>query len=150
MLIFGVVAVVGLFGTKAGAEGGAIFAGIAAVIVVGGIFAYVLMSIVVTLVSAALDHLVLRLVGAEPRSFEVTLRATALSHATGLLGLIPFCGAQVALVWTVILRVFAYKEFHQTTGGKAAAGALLAPAVFLTLGVLGYIALVMFVAMMGA
>ena len=85
-----------------------------------------LLSVAHTVVSAAIDHVVLRLAGAT-RGFQVTLRANALSQAPYLLGLIPLLGMQVAPFWTMVARVFAYRGLHQLKWGPAVAGALVAP-----------------------
>ena len=84
---------------------------------------------VLTFVMASLDHLVLKLVGAQPQEWAVSYRATCLSMAPYIIGVVPICGAYVFPIWAVVLKVFAYRAFHRTTGGKAAAGALGAPLV---------------------
>jgi hypothetical protein len=84
------------------------------------------LSVAHTVVSAGMDHLVLRLAGA-PKDFQVTLRANALSQAPYLLGLIPLLGMQIAPFWTMVVRVFAYRGMHQLRWGPAVAGALVAP-----------------------
>lgn len=104
-----------------------------------------LMGVALTVLSAAVDHAVLRLAGAT-RSFQVTLRANALSQAPALLGLIPFCGMQAAPLWTLVARAFAYRGMHQLKWGPAVAGTLVAPVLFVLLCGGGY--LVMFMAMM--
>ncbi|MGA9522555.1 MAG: YIP1 family protein [Myxococcaceae bacterium] len=91
------------------------------------VFAFVpVAGLVGTLMTAGLDHFVLKLVGVRS-SFEVTFRGAAFSLAPGLLGLIPLCGLYFVPVWVAVARVFAYRELHRTTFGRAAAGALIVP-----------------------
>ncbi|MHB8874706.1 MAG: YIP1 family protein [Myxococcaceae bacterium] len=108
-------------------EGTGAAAGVA--IGVGIFLAYFVMLVVMGMVSlmfmSALDHLALKLVGANPGPWTVTVRAGALSMAPYLVGLIPLCGLYVFPIWSIVLKVFAYRALHRTTGGKAAAGALL-------------------------
>lgn len=82
--------------------------------------------LIATLVSSALDHLMLKLAGSE-HSLEVTLRGNALSQAPMLLGLIPICGLYVAPLWAVGLRIFVYRSLHRTGWGTALLGALGMP-----------------------
>ncbi len=95
-----------------------------------------------TVLMAAADHLVLRLIS-KPRSIETTVRAAALAQAPLALGLIPICGMYVAPIWALVAKVFAYKGFHRVTAGTAVAGALLAP-VLLTVLFCGLYALLIF------
>jgi len=66
----------------------------------------------------------------------VTFRGTALAMAPFLCGLVPLCGYYVFPIWWVVLKVFAYRAFHRTTGGKAAFGAIgpIATALLLCCG----------------
>ncbi|QSQ21867.1 YIP1 family protein [Pyxidicoccus parkwayensis] len=89
-----------------------------------------IMGVLITLFISAVDHLLLKLVGASEHPYEVTLRGNALSQAPYLLGLIPFCGMYVAPLWGLALRVMAYRSLHSTSWGKAAFGALAAPILF--------------------
>lgn len=81
---------------------------------------------VATLVNSALDHLVFRL-ERTGQPFSVTLRANALSLSPNLMGLIPLCGAYVSPLWTLGLRIYAYRALHRTGWGTAALGALAVP-----------------------
>jgi hypothetical protein len=82
------------------------------------------------IVIAGLDHLGLTLLGAQPKSFTVTVRAYALSMGPYLLGLLPLCSLYVFVPWSVVVRIFANMHLHRTTGGKAA-GAVLLPLALL-------------------
>jgi|GEM_PF-6153221 len=101
------------------------------------------MFLLLTLVSAGVDHLVLRAAGVS-RGFRVTLRANALSQAPWALGIIPFLGTQVAPFWALVSRVYAYRGLHRTTWGPAFAGALIAPLLSCCLCGGGYFALFFF------
>jgi hypothetical protein len=101
----------------------------------------VLTGVGVTLVSSALDHLVLHLAGAAPYSFQRTVRAHALSLAPALAGVVPVCGPYVVVIWALVIRVFAYRALHRTTTGQAIAGALVVPAVVAGLAFAGWLSL---------
>lgn len=138
------VAAMALFKKSTGiAEGGLSWAIVGGVVVVMLLFV-VGLGVAGIVLNAALDHLVLRLVGVKPGSWEVTLRASMLCQAPSLLGIIPFCGPYVAPIWTLILKVFAYQAFHRITGARAAAGALAIPGLVLLLGLAGYVAMYLF------
>jgi Yip1-like protein len=111
-------------------------------IAVGFIAVMVLMVIAVglgaVLLLSALDHLVLKLIGARPRPYPVTLRAHALSMAPCVCGLIPFCGPYVVPIWAVVIRIFAYRGLHRISTGKAVAGALAVPGTLIVLMTAGY------------
>jgi hypothetical protein len=74
---------------------------------------------------SGLEHLALMLLGAQPRSFSVTLRAYALSTGPSLLGLLPLCSLYVFPLWSVVLRILALMSLHRTSAGRAAAAVLL-------------------------
>ena len=74
---------------------------------------------------AALDHVGLMLLGAQPRSYNVTVRASALSMGPYLVGLFPFCSIYVFPLWSVVLRIIANMHLHKTSAGKATAAVLL-------------------------
>ncbi|WP_002633937.1 YIP1 family protein [Myxococcus hansupus] len=84
------------------------------------------MGVATTIVNSGLDHLVFRLQGTG-QPFSVTLRANALSLSPFLVGLIPLCGAYVSPLWSLGLRIYAYRALHRTNWGTAALGALAVP-----------------------
>ncbi|GHG78475.1 YIP1 family protein [Comamonas sp. JC664] len=84
------------------------------------------MGLATTLVNSALDHVVFRL-ERTGQPFSVTLRANALSLSPFLLGLIPLCGAYISPLWSLGLRISAYRALHRTGWGIATVGALAVP-----------------------
>lgn len=89
------------------------------------------------LIGAGFDHLGLMVVGAKPKSYQVSVRAYALSMGPYLIGLVPVCGFYVFLIWSLVLRIIAQMHLHQTTAGKATAAVLL-PVVVLCGGLLTF------------
>jgi hypothetical protein len=86
------------------------------------------------LIISLFDHLLVRLFRGKG-DYEVTLRATALTMAPGVIGLVPFCGAYIWPVWTLVARCFAYKGMHKLPTGQAVAAAVIpsvASVVFLS------------------
>ncbi|MDP3156998.1 MAG: YIP1 family protein [Archangium sp.] len=91
---------------------------------------------------SGIEHLALRMLGAEPKSFTVTVRAYALGMSAYLLGVIPFCSFYVFPVWAIVLRIIAVMHLHKTTAGKASAAVLL-PVLVLCGGFIGlYVAVI--------
>lgn len=86
--------------------------------------------VISVLVVSGIDHLALMLVGANPRSYSVTVRAYSLSMGCYLVGLVPVCGWYVMPIWSLVLRIIANMHFHKTSGGKATL-AVLGPLLLL-------------------
>ena len=89
---------------------------------------------------SGLDHLMLMLLGANPRPYTVSVRAQALSMGPYLLGLIPVCGMYVFPLWSMVLRIVALMHFHKTSAGKATVAVLAPLVLFCGLGVFVYLA----------
>jgi len=115
--------------------------GIAAAFIAAMVVMVIAMGLGTALFISALDHLVLKLIGARPRPYAVTLRAHALSMAPCIAGVVPLCGIYAVPVWAVIIRVFAYRGLHRISTGKAVAGALLVPGVLVAVTMAGYVAI---------
>lgn len=92
-------------------------------------------------VYASFDHLALKLFGAQPKSFEVTARAQALSMGPYLLGLIPMCGLYIFPIWALVLRILGVMHLHRVTAGKATAAVLVPLLLFCGLCGFSYLAL---------
>lgn len=94
-------------------------------------------------VNAGIDHLVLKALG-EKQDFGVTYRGLALSMGPQIFGVVPVCSLYVVPIWVLVVRVFAYKGLHKTTGGRAAAGALVSAGVccFMWIGAVGVLSIV--------
>ncbi|WP_224362123.1 YIP1 family protein [Hyalangium versicolor] len=88
---------------------------------------------------AALDHLVLRMIG-KPQPLETTLRAASYAQAPLVIGLLPVCSLYIAPFWCLVTKVFAYRGMHRTSTGVALGGALLVPAI-LSVAFCGFYAL---------
>lgn len=147
LLIFGVAMVVG-FSQRQGAVGAG--EAVAMVIAIPVVLLMVFGSQIAGLFfNAALDHLGLMVVGAQPKSYQVTVRANALAMGPYLVGLIPFCSLYVFPLWSLGLRVVANAHLHRITVGRAAAGVLLPTVVFCGLGMAGYVALIVLAGSMG-
>ena len=70
-------------------------------------------------------HLLLLAFGGGRRGLEATLRVIAFTQATSVLALLPFCGAPVAWLWSLVVQVIGLSEAHGIGRGKAAAAVLL-------------------------
>ncbi len=95
---------------------------------------------------SGLEHVALKLMGAAPRSFTVTVRAHALAMSPYLLGVIPFCSFYVYLLWAMVLRIIALMHLHKTSAGTAAAAVIL-PVLLLCGGFIGLYAAMIALAM---
>ena len=104
-----------------------------------GLFVFQLVTV---LLISALEHLVLKIAGAKPGDYSVTLRAHALGMAPYLVGLVPFCGAYIFPIWSMVVRGMALRKLQGTSGGLAAIAVVSPIAVAcLTCGV-GYAMLI--------
>ncbi|MEW5737890.1 MAG: YIP1 family protein [Myxococcota bacterium] len=104
-----------------------------AIVLLGFVFYAVLILVVqmaILLVFAALDHVMLLMLGAQPKRYEVSVRANALAMAPALVGLVPLCGVYVWPLWAIVLRIIALMHLHKTTAGKAAAAVLIPTVLF--------------------
>ncbi|MBI5543660.1 MAG: YIP1 family protein [Deltaproteobacteria bacterium] len=109
-------------------------AGVTAGIIVAIVLALLIMiplgAIMVAFIGGGIEHLALKLLGANPRPFEATLRAYCYAHAPMFWGVVPLCGAYAYPIWQIVCRIFGYKSVHRITGGQAAAGVLVPVGVF--------------------
>jgi hypothetical protein len=108
-------------------------AGVAAFAVAG--LAFLAFQAATLFIGSGLEHLMLMLVGARPRSYEATLRGYCYSYAPTFLMVLPVVGAWAFLLWQIVCRVLAYRGLHETTGGRATAAVLLPWAACCTLNV---------------
>ncbi len=81
------------------------------------------------LVKAALIHLLLMLLGGNKLGFEATFRVAAYGEATSILGLIPFCGNVLGMVWGLVVLIIGLYSIHETDPWRAVL-AVLAPMLF--------------------
>lgn len=120
----------------------ALMAGIGIGATLGIVLFGVLLGVGSIFVVSALDQLVLRIIGANPKGWEVTFRASALATAPALCGLIPFCGLYVVPIWSMVLKLFLYRRFHGISTGKAALAALLVPITLMVVFGVAYVLLI--------
>lgn len=81
------------------------------------------------LIKAALIHVLLMLLGGDKLGFEATFRVAAYGEATSILGLLPFCGNVVGIVWGLIVLIVGLYSIHETDPWRAIL-AVLAPMLF--------------------
>ncbi len=96
------------------------WAGFVGQVIFGGVF--VALGLVLT---AAVLHLMLLILGGARNGFEATLRVVSFSQATSVVFLLPFCGQLVGTIWAIVLYVIGLAEAHQIGRGKALAAVLL-------------------------
>jgi hypothetical protein len=73
----------------------------------------------------AVTHGLLRLMGGAGGRYGTTVRVFAYGQSPALLAIVPFAGAFVAMVWSLIIAVTGLREAHRTTTVKAALAILL-------------------------
>lgn len=94
------------------------------------------------MISAAIHHVMLLIVGGANRGYETTFRVT--SYATfSLIWLfaIPYLGALIGSIWLMVLLIIGFSKAHEISAGKAALAVLLPPLVCCV----GYIVLIVVV-----
>ena len=91
-----------------------------------GIFAVAVGATVGVLISAALIHLSLMLLGGARQPFEATLRVVGFAQgATAWLQVIPVVGALIAAIWGIVAEVVGIAQAHEIPTGKALLAVLL-------------------------
>lgn len=73
-------------------------------------------------------HVLARIFGGTG-SFESTFRCHAYASGVFALGIIPLVGISVAQIYWVVLQIFAVKNAHHMSTGRAAAAVLILPAL---------------------
>ena len=68
---------------------------------------------------AGILHLLLMMVRGAKNGFEATFRVVSYSVGAYVFLMIPFCGAIISALWTIVIAIIGLKEAHETTGGKA-------------------------------
>jgi hypothetical protein len=89
-----------------------------------------------TIIAAALTHLGVRMVGGTQNPFSTTLRAICYSLAPNVFAGIPVVGGLVG-IYTVVLEVWAIRESHRLTTGRAMVAVLWPLFIFCCCGALG-------------
>jgi hypothetical protein len=91
------------------------------------------------LISAVL-HLFLITFRGGKNGFEATFRVVSYSQATQILGLIPFLGGIVGLLWIIVVQIIGLREIHETSYLKVICVFLIPPALIFFLVVASAIA----------
>ncbi len=119
--MLGLVPMMGMHGQKAGMVGvGIMGIGSLALLII-----YPLVLTVMLFIVAGINHLLLKICGAANKGFEGTFRVVTYGNAPMVLGIIPFFGAIVGGLWTMIVTVIGYKTMHETTYGRVVFAFLL-------------------------
>jgi hypothetical protein len=81
---------------------------------------------IVAFIGSGLIHLSLMLVKGANQPFEATFRAYCYAYATGIaFNILPFCGAYIGLIWSIVSMCIGMGKVHETTTGKGVAGVLI-------------------------
>lgn len=81
-------------------------------------------------VGATFTHLSLMIVGGAKKSYEATFRVFCYAGgATGIIQLLPVCGALIAGVWNIVAMTIGLSEVHGISRGRALVAVLL-PLIF--------------------
>ena len=80
---------------------------------------------IVLIISSAITHLMLMILGGANRSLVATFRVMCYSSAPDLLQIIPVCGSVIGAIWGLLLIVIGLKEVHQTSWVKASTAVIL-------------------------
>lgn len=81
-------------------------------------------------IGVLITHAILAIVGGARRGLSTTCRVLAFAYGPALFTIIPFVGALIGSVWSVVLAIIGLREAHRTDGWRAAV-AILAPLVIL-------------------
>jgi hypothetical protein len=96
------------------------------------------------LVSSAVLHLCLMIVGGRRKGFEATFRVVSYSWGGSLFGIIPFIGSTIGWIYALVLAIFGVREVHDISTGRAIVAVLLPYIVAAGVGILAAIMIPMF------
>jgi len=71
------------------------------------------------IVSSAVYHLILLILGGGAQGFQTSFRVVCYSQGAGVCNIVPLFGAAVGGIWNIVLLVIGLKESHQTAAWKA-------------------------------
>lgn len=80
---------------------------------------------VITVIGAAITHLMLMLFGGAPHPWETTLRVNSYALSAQVFGAVPLCGFLIALAWGAVAQVIGLREAHEVPTGRAVAAVLV-------------------------
>jgi hypothetical protein len=75
--------------------------------------------IIAIFIISGIYHVICMIFGWAKRDFEATLRAIAYSTGPAIISIIPFCGAPIGWIWSLVLAIIGLKHMQKTSGGKA-------------------------------
>ncbi|MCM2256140.1 MAG: YIP1 family protein [Vicinamibacteria bacterium] len=98
-------------------------------------------TVVGVLLFGAIAHGLLSATGTVRLGFEGTVAATAYSYGPMLLAVIPFCGAFVGFVWSLVLLILGLSTLQEAGVGRALLATLVAGTACCCVGFLAQIAI---------
>jgi len=137
---------IGLIAATNGNDGLAALAGALMIVGIGAVMAalYVLLvSTIGTLISAAIYHVLLMIVGGARSGYETTFGVVA--YAQGSLAwliIIPIIGPSVMGIWMIVLMIFGLAQAHEISAGKSALAVLLP--MILCMGLMAMLFIIIF------
>jgi len=127
-----ILSIGGGFGQMYGLMGMGYFFGFA-----GAIFILVFVS---TFIYSGMSHLILKLMGGQGRYFDTYNVYTYSAIPAMLIAMLPIIGI-IGFVYSIIIMIFGFKEYHNVSTGKAVTAAILPLLIFIGL----FIALLFYV-----
>jgi hypothetical protein len=97
--------------------------------------------------TAGIYHLCLMLFGAADRGFPVTFRVVCYAYGLTIFQIVPFCGAVVGGLWTLVLHIWGAAMAQRTSAWRTACAYFLP--LIVIMGLLVFVALAI-LAMIGA
>jgi hypothetical protein len=80
---------------------------------------------IVIIISAAIIHLILMVLGGANRNLVATFRVVCYASAPDLLAVVPLCGALIGAIWGIVLLILGLTIVHRTTWVKATLAVVL-------------------------
>lgn len=96
------------------------------------IIIYPLFMGILLFISSGITHIFLLLFQAGKSGFEGTFRATAYGSAPMILGLLPFLGPIIGIIWSLFITIVGYKNIHETAYSRVIM-AMLTPLFLITI-----------------
>lgn len=101
-------------------------------LLLAGLFGW-LFTLLVIFIYGLILHLFLKILGGANQGLTMTLRVVSYAHAAQIFAAVPFVGATIAVIWTLLLCISGLAAVHRTGTWRAALAVILALIVLLVL-----------------
>ena len=96
-----------------------VFAGLIGTVIGGALALFVIVPLGM-FAGAAIQHLCLKIVGADSQPYETTFRVMCFAYGSiGWVNMVPFCGPLIGVLWGILCNIIGNAHAHECSVGKA-------------------------------